>query len=1102
MPLNDEQRRAVEYLNGPLLVLAGPGTGKTQLLSAKVAYILEQTDANPENILCLTFTDAGAQNMRDRLQTMIGKAAQDVNIHTYHAFGKDLLDRYRNYTDVMDRKIESTIDETLQYKIIAEIQDKLPAMDILRTGPIKDIISTISNAKSARLSSNDLRKIAEQNIQDSADLSAEISPILEAAPKRCKFDIAVESIYQPILEVLAKYTSPEPIVGHIERIANVLTRELNQLIEKTAAAEKPSVSVLTKWRDKRFEKDGDGKYRLKDYIANKKLLSFSNILQKYDERLQKDGLYDFDDIIEWTIQYLKQDNGFRLSLSELFQYILLDEFQDTNTSQFELIKLLTDYEKPAVMAVGDDDQAIYAFQGANASNLMDFQQHYQAEIISLTQNYRSSGEVLEFSRQIADQINDSFVKSYGNVNKTLTSVQDEVNGRSENSQLARHEFPCPEAEYYWIAQRISELAESGEKLSDIAILAPRHKNLVTVVPYLKARGLNIAYEKRENLLQDENLQALGKLANFVQQLASGKQPAHMLLEILSFEFWGFPTLEAIQVLSEVRNSKNLLEVLSNHETFSPFAQFLADSAAKSTAAPLELMIDYLTGNLALNGYQSPFLSYFQEHCNDAELLEFYESLATLRQLVLSHAHTLHPEQTDFVPKLADFVTTIQDYEKAEAEIMRISNYRDSDEAVQVMTAFKSKGLEFKHVFLTSVDNSAWGKAKGNNNLLALPCNLIQIRHTGISDDEKLRLLFVAITRAKQSLTMTNSQNNSDGKHINRLSYLQEASPEDVAQISTLLPKAAQEITIHHDELDTEQKIETLRTDWVSHYQKQTPAIKEILQARVENFRMTATALTNFIDLVYAGPRAVYAHTILRSPSEPATPSQCYGTLVHYVFEQITNQGIDDETAMEQFRSAVPRTLLDYDDQQKLLEAGLYNIKIALQKFGPILRQDNAKAEVNLSSEHPTLNGIPLTGMLDHIHIDPNNKTIEIYDYKTGKYRQEKWNQHPSLYKYRLQLGFYKLLLNLSPTYRKYQVTRGHILFVTPDDEGQVYDKVYEFDQNEEDELIQLIEKVYQQITSLNFVNDPEIFLPSNTNNGMKQIREFIAKLLEEPADPQ
>ena len=109
MGLNKEQQEAVSYLDGPLLVLAGPGTGKTQLLSAKVAYILENTDTNPENILCLTFTESGASNMRERLGSMIGRAATDVNIYTYHAFGANILERYKNYAENFDRSLDSPI---------------------------------------------------------------------------------------------------------------------------------------------------------------------------------------------------------------------------------------------------------------------------------------------------------------------------------------------------------------------------------------------------------------------------------------------------------------------------------------------------------------------------------------------------------------------------------------------------------------------------------------------------------------------------------------------------------------------------------------------------------------------------------------------------------------------------------------------------------------------------------------------------------------------------------------------------------------------------------------------------------------------------------
>ena len=106
--------------------------------------------------------------------------------------------------------------------------------------------------------------------------------------------------------------------------------------------------------------------------------------------------FDFADMIEEAIHVLREDEGFRLTMSQVFQYILLDEFQDTNPSQFEIIKLLTDYEKPVVMAVGDDDQAIFEFQGANASNLLDFQENYHAKVITLLDNYRSTGDILAF----------------------------------------------------------------------------------------------------------------------------------------------------------------------------------------------------------------------------------------------------------------------------------------------------------------------------------------------------------------------------------------------------------------------------------------------------------------------------------------------------------------------------------------------------------------------------------------------------------------------------------------------------------------------------------------------------------------------------------
>ena len=142
---------------------------------------------------------------------------------------------------------------------------------------------------------------------------------------------------------------------------------------------------------------------------------------------------------------MKQDAGFKASLTYQNQFILLDEFQDTNPSQFAIIKELTDYEKPLVMAVGDDDQAIYEFQGALSTNLSDFQNHYKANVISLTENYRSTQEILEFSHHIIEQASDRFA------DKELTAHKD----NPPKSQIFRHEFLSSDMEYEFVADEIS-----------------------------------------------------------------------------------------------------------------------------------------------------------------------------------------------------------------------------------------------------------------------------------------------------------------------------------------------------------------------------------------------------------------------------------------------------------------------------------------------------------------------------------------------------------------------------------------------------------------------------------------------------------------------
>ncbi len=1077
MPLNSKQKEAVEYLSGPLLVLAGPGTGKTQLLSSKVAHILENTDTSPENILCLTFTEVGAENMRTRLFSMIGQAASSVNIHTYHAFGSNILSAYKNYATDFSRNLDSPIDEITQHKIIRKIQENLAPGDILRGDKISDIVSTISSAKSARLTASDLAKIAADNIKVANELNPKLSNILDSLVPRMKFANAVKTVYQPLLETMAAYAKPEPLAGNIEREVNSWIFELNHIIDSETAKEKPSVSPLSSWKKRHFEKGPTGNWRLSNIVSNKKLSSLANIMQLYDEELQSNGLFDFSDMIEEAISALKHDSGFRLTLSERYQYILLDEFQDTNPSQAELIYLLTDYESPSIMAVGDDDQAIFAFQGANASNLIDFQQHYNAKVITLTDNYRSTSQILDFSHKIADQITSSFAKSH-DIEKILTAKRD-----FNATELSRHEFLSSDSEYYYVANAIEELINSGVNQSDIAIITPKHKYVAPLLPYLKSHPkINIAYEKRDNLFEDSKISKLLKLSRFIYNLANGNQSSYLLPEILSFDFWQIDPLTILKICTYDRHDpKTIVERLATSE----------DDRLKNVAI--------LIGNLVQNSFDTPLELFINQLLRDADFLNFYEqteeyesftlyeNLAVLREAIKSHLKTDRP-------LLKDLIEFLDDYEAANQPLTNTSPYQDSSDSVQILTAHKSKGLEFQYVFLVAADDLAWGKGKGNNSYFTLPDNLIQIRHTGITDDERLRLFFVAITRAKSHLCITNSIKDFSGKTPARLAYLAEYEKDDKI-ISPYLGEI--EVIKHYKDIDEAKKQTDLKANWLERYQKLTPDLRAILEQRVSNYHMSASDLTSFIDIIYSGPQTFYKNRLLRVPSEPPTSQIILGNLIHATFEQITKSQLTDDAAIEFFKQQAEKQPLMPNDLNDILVRGEKSIRTSLDSFSDILRHPHAQAEVNLAHENLSLGDTPILGIIDHINIDPETKTIDIYDFKTGAYKDKKWDSDATLYKYKLQLGFYKLLLNLSPTYSKYKVNSAHILFVSPDQaDGLVHDKIYKY--NEEDELVlkSLIKSVYHEIKTLNFIEDQNLFLAADNARKLSDLKNFVQLLID------
>ena len=1061
MALNQKQKEAVEYLDGPLLVLAGPGTGKTQLLSEKVAYILKNTDTNPENILCMTFTETGVANMRERLKSIIGKDGMKVNINTYHAFGSDILAQYKNYAEDYDRNLDAAIDEVTQFKIVKGIQEGLDGRDILRGDAVKDIIAVVSAAKSAGLTAEDLQLIGEKNLEDSQILSEVISPLLGNVVPRV-YKKSYEEAYRPIYEILKDHREAGVIVKGVERLIGGLVRDLHEAMIEAESTEK--IKPLSAWKDKYFEKSARGEYRLKDRVANKKLLSVARVMREYDEYLRENGLYDFDDMIEEAVKMLRNDAGFKATLAERYQFIMLDEFQDTNPSQFAIIKELTDYEKPMVMAVGDDDQAIYEFQGALSTNLTDFQAYYSAQVIPLVENYRSTQEILDFSREIINQAPDRFA------DKELIAHR----GNPAKSQIRRHEFLSSDMEYGFIAEEIAKLVRAGVPQSEIAIISYKTKYFLPLLPYLKSKPeIKIAYEKKDDLFEDERMHEILMLSRYVWELANGKRATVPVLEIFTYPCLKLPIVEVLRVIEQAkREKKSVFEVMSACENAEivGVAKWLAELAAGSFNEPLEMFLSHLVERMEV------------AIDDEYERFKLYENLAALMGKVKRH----FGEKS---LRLGDLIEMLDDYAAADMPLNTNSPYKDADEAVAILSAHKAKGLEFKYVFIISADHTAWGKGKGNNNLLALPKNLMQIRHTGTTDGEKLRILYVALTRAKDVLCITNSLHDFNGKSPARLEYLEEyAEGEEV--ISPFLPD--KKVVTHYEAGDYDAVKSDLK-NWLMPYIRMTPDMRAIYRERVAKWRMSASALTSFIDVVYAGPEAFFKSYILRAPREPETEALVFGDLVHKTFEAVTKKELNTEAAVEFFLQELKEKDLSVEILQKVREKGPVDIEIALREFGEILRK--GQAEVDFGPEQLTIEGVPVTGKIDHILVNEDTKTIEIYDFKTGGYHKEKWQSHATLYKYMLQLGFYKLLLNNSAKYRKYKVERAHILFVTPDKDGEVYDKVYEFSEDEEKELVALIGAVYRLVSSLKFLDDTEVMRPADTTLSVKDIKGFIELLL-------
>jgi DNA helicase II / ATP-dependent DNA helicase PcrA len=421
--LNVRQRQVVDTTEGVVIVNAGPGTGKTQVLSLRIANILRKTDLAAKNILCLTFTDAAVKNMKNRLYKIIGSDFAKINIFTYHSFANEIIGR--NPVKFFNGQEFTPIDDVMSYKIFNQIFDKIERGNSLSlvtrdgyfySSTVKDLIGKL---KKSGYTTGDFKEYVNYLTQ----VIDHFKPLVEIvksikADNRLSFDIALKISHA--LQTHQQYLNnffyenkselnEEVLTAHVH-----ITNKINETITYYINTDHTGIpkTQLTKRMSsflKLFEKNKDGELELCLLSTYKKLSDLSLIYSDYCTSLNESGFYDFDDMIMNVIQVLDDPENIDLlyQIREQFQYILVDEFQDTSGVQLKLLNLLINDDQdnnPNCMVVGDPDQTIFKFQGANHNNISVLKESFPDSIeINLNTSYRANQQILDLAFSIISQ---------------------------------------------------------------------------------------------------------------------------------------------------------------------------------------------------------------------------------------------------------------------------------------------------------------------------------------------------------------------------------------------------------------------------------------------------------------------------------------------------------------------------------------------------------------------------------------------------------------------------------------------------------------------------------------------------------------------------
>lgn len=977
--LNSAQKQAVETIEGAVMVVAGPGTGKTQVLTLRIANILLNTQMNPENILALTFTESAVYEMKERLVRTIGTAGYRTSIYTFHGFCNELIQQY--YDEFKHLIAAEPVTELEQIQIMTEL---FTTMDLKELVPFGDPQFYYKHTLQAI---NELKKEG-------------VTPEMfrEAVQKQQEGFQSIEDLYH----------------------------------EKGAHKGKMK-----------------GKY-LDLQKKMKKNIELVELYEGYQKQLRKKRMYDFNDMLLEVINVLETSPDFLQLLQERFQYILVDEHQDTNAAQNKIVELLCNYDtNPNLFVVGDEKQAIFRFQGASLENFLYFKSLYpHALLIHLEYNYRSSQTILDAASSII-AFNKKVIRTADNGRLTAQAGHP----LQKISVATLDDFF---SEYYYIAHHIQKRLDSGASPDSIAVLGRNNRDLRILADVLKQKGIPFTIETETDILQSIEIQKLLIIFRTIQNIGEPE----FLVKAMHIDCFGIHPLDVYTLLGFARSQKvSLWDVLCQKLYEGQIDLNLIKPKAIQTVT--QQLIEWKTA-AENTKFDEVFVKVLHESCMLESVLKkpnATELLNTITQL-FEEARTNLRKNNLF--SLSDFLEYIRLHEE---HTIRISatDYSQKPFSIRLMTAHKSKGLEFDYVYIMNMHDGHWGNQRPRPSFFSVPWEHITVRFDSPEDadrnEDERRLFYVALTRARKEIVVSYAKQGEDGKDQVASQFISEIDsvylePLETSDFMASFNKSREQIL---DPLNTDTDIEQ---QFLKH--------KDYFADLFKKNGLSPTALNNYLEC----PWKYFFKNLLRIP-EVKTRHQMFGTSVHIALHsyiaQLGKKPVDLSYLLNQYDEALKKEVLNQEDYDVLLAKGnevlpgFYNEKHTEWKAD--MKSEYAIKGIKL------FDNVYLRGTLDLIETTEDG-IIRIHDFKTSKPKSKndiEGNTKTSKGNIKRQLVFYKLIFDQYNN-GKLRMNTGVIDFVQPNDKGVYKSEEFTILDNEVEVLQNEIIRVAEEIISFSYWN--------------------------------